>query len=171
MHGSWGNIPAYMLISIFWISQRRTQLVVWCHDVGGQANCYGSPIPSKWTKRTLFFHFHIVLHCCFGSPTLQCDDTTCSPSYTQQWKTRTSGNGHRGMRRDAHISTTVINHGVLRKLQQMSKKRNLQNSSRKYFMWLRCLQASLIPVRLASSRVLVRILITPNMSLFWLSWG
>lgn len=57
MPSSYGSVLIYMLISIFWIKQTYTDsnksiFSIWCHDIVGQACCFGSfqaktPLPYK----------------------------------------------------------------------------------------------------------------------------
>lgn len=65
MHSSYGHIPSFMLISIFWISQRDELVVVkasWCQCPGTLVWFFSrkTPVPSKEMKTV------ISLTCCLA---------------------------------------------------------------------------------------------------------
>lgn len=108
MHSSWGHIPVYKLISLFWISKRRA-----LRAIGASWRLWfsllfspKSPLQSK-EKFSLF-----ELLRCLALLLLN----ACSPSLAHKWKTS------RGTRLATHASVTATNQGIWRKLWQIRMK-------------------------------------------------
>lgn len=125
MHCSLVIIPAYMLISVSWISQRCARLAVEASRCRWPYTLFWSFLLPSYPKWTLL-HFHALWHVFFFvTSTSHFGDNTCSLSHAQQSKTEK-------LRRDVRPALHVTDKS--RKLMRMLQKECL--------LRLRCLGVS-----------------------------
>lgn len=143
MPSSYGSVLIYMLISVFWIRQTYTNsgrsiFSIWCHDIVGQACCFGSfqaktPLPSK------------EINTFFGL-------SRCIAVFNNLMKTRTSWTWGKWQAESWDLIQMLVqqpvNQCMHHELRQVEEK------------------GAKTPVGIFIS-ILVRLLLTQNITLFW----